>query len=214
MLSNRESKMHELTISIAQKKRYYQSELEGKQHILIALHGYGQLAQFFFRKFTSLPENWGVLVPEAPHRFYLLGSSGRVGASWMTKEWRQQDIAENNDYLLQLIEKVRAKYPLASLHLLGFSQGGATAARFYQHYPQNIKQLILWASVFPPDIQKNNFPKGRKLHFVMGKQDPYFDSGQQQNVLNEYRELGFDIHTFEGGHDIDTITLKALIQAN
>lgn len=206
--------MQELYFSFQQTRRYYQSELEGKQHILIALHGYGQLAQFFFRKFTALPENWGVLVPEAPHRFYLEGSSGRVGASWMTKEWRHQDIAENNAFLGQLIVKVRETYPLASLHLLGFSQGGATAARLFQSIPTNFEQLILWASVFPPDIQKNDFPKRRKLHFVMGKQDPYFDSGQQQNVLNEYRELGFDIYTFEGRHDIDIITLKALIQAN
>jgi predicted esterase len=206
--------MQELYFSFQQTRRYYQSELEGKQHILIALHGYGQLAQFFFRKFTSLPENWGVLVPEAPHRFYLAGSSGRVGASWMTKEWRHQDIAENNAFLGQLIVKIKETYPLASLHLLGFSQGGATAARLFQSIPTNFEQLILWASIFPPDIQKNDFPKVRKLQFVMGKQDPYFDLGQQQIVLNEYRELGFDIHTFEGGHDIDTITLEGLIQVN
>ena len=206
--------MQELYFSFQQTRRYYQSELEGKQHILIALHGYGQLAQFFFRKFTALPENWGVLVPEAPHRFYLEGSSGRVGASWMTKEWRHQDIAENNAFLSQLIVKIKETYPLASLHLLGFSQGGATAARLFQSIPTNFEQLILWASIFPPDIQKNDFPKGRKLDFVLGKQDPYFVTEKQQNLLNEYRELGFDIHTFEGGHDIDTITLKALIQAN
>jgi len=63
--------MQEQHFSFQQTRRYYQSELEGKQHILIALHGYGQLAQFFFRKFTALPENWGVLLPEGPHRFYL-----------------------------------------------------------------------------------------------------------------------------------------------
>ena len=206
--------MQELYFSFQQTRRYYQSELEGKQHILIALHGYGQLAQFFFRKFTSLPDNWGVLVPEAPHRFYLEGSSGRVGASWMTKEWRHQDIAENNAFLSQLIVKIKETYPLASLHLLGFSQGGATAARLFQSIPTNFEQLILWASVFPPDIQKNDFPKGRKLHFVMGKQDPYFDSGQQQNVLNEYRELGFDGYSFDGGHDIETTTLLKMLQAD
>jgi predicted esterase len=206
--------MQEQHFSFQQSRRYYQSELTGKQHIIIALHGYGQLAQFFFRKFAHVPDNWGILVPEGPHRFYLEGSSGRVGASWMTKEWRHQDIADNNAYLQQLIEIMQETYPFASLHLLGFSQGGATAARLFQSYSETFKQLILWASVFPPDIEKNDFPKGKKLDFVLGKQDPYFDSEKQQNLLTEYSELGFDNHSFEGGHDIETSTLLKVLQAD
>ncbi|MFM7006309.1 MAG: alpha/beta hydrolase [Flavobacteriales bacterium] len=206
--------MQEQHFSFQQTRRYYQSELKGKQQILIALHGYGQLAQFFFRKFAQIPENWGLLVPEGPHRFYLEGSSGRVGASWMTKEWRYQDIADNNAYLQQLIEKIQAAHPLATLHLLGFSQGGATAARLFQRYPSCFKQLILWASVFPPDIEKNDFPISKKLAFVLGKQDPYFVSEKQQNIMNEYRELGFDCYSFVGGHDIETTTLLNVLQAD
>ena len=203
--------MQETIINFSQARRYYQNDLEDKSHILIALHGYGQLAQFFYKKFSFLSENWGLIIPEGPHRFYLEGSTGRVGASWMTKEWRKQDIADNNAYLLQLIEKVRTNHPQATLHLLGFSQGGATAARFYQHFPELVSQLILWASVFPPDIEKNSFPKGKKLDFVLGKQDPYFDSKSLLMVLEEYINLGFQNYTFEGGHDIDQQTLLTVL---
>ncbi len=203
--------MFEQHISFEQTRRYYQNALEGKQHILVALHGYGQLAQFFYRKFNFLSETWGLIIPEGPHRFYLDGSAGRVGASWMTKEWRQQDIADNNAYLQQLIEKVRTTYPIATLHLLGFSQGGATAARFFQQHPELCAQLILWASVFPPDIEKNDFPKGKKLDFILGKQDPYFDSESQIKVMNEYSELGFNLHTFEGPHDLDQQMLSTVL---
>lgn len=206
--------MFEQHISFEQTRRYYQNALEGKQHILVALHGYGQLAQFFYRKFTFLTETWGIIIPEGPHRFYLKGSAGRVGASWMTKEWRQQDIADNNAYLQQLIEKVRKNNPKATLHLLGFSQGGATAARFYQQYPELCSQLILWASVFPPDIEKNNFPKEKKLDFVLGKQDPYFDSQSKLIVLEEYNNLGFNYHSFEGEHDIDQQMLLTVLTNN
>lgn len=203
--------MFEQHISFEQTRRYYQNDIDGKAHILIALHGYGQLAQFFYRKFSFLSDNWGLIIPEGPHRFYLEGSAGRVGASWMTKEWRNQDIADNNAYLKQLIEEVRTAYPQASLHLLGFSQGGATAARFHQQYPDLCSQLILWASVFPPDIEKNSFPKGKKLNFVLGKQDPYFDLKSTVMVLEEYDNLGFQNYTFEGVHDIDQQTLLTVL---
>jgi hypothetical protein len=101
--------LKEAHIEFSQKRRYYTNELKGKSKILVALHGYGQLAQFFARKFAALDQSFGIIVPEGPHRFYLEGSSGRVGASWMTKEWREQDIEENTRYLLALIEKVKAK---------------------------------------------------------------------------------------------------------
>ena len=129
----------------------------------------------------------------------------------MTKEWREQDIADNNAYLKQLFEKISIANPNATLHLLGFSQGGATAARFYQQHPELCSQLILWASVFPPDIEKNTFPKGKKLDFVLGKQDQYFDSENQIKVMKAYTALGFDLHTFEGPHDVDQRTLLTVL---
>jgi predicted esterase len=206
--------MFEHHFSFEQTRRYYQNDLEGKRHILIALHGYGQLAQFFYRKISFLSEDWGILVPEGPHRFYLEGSSGRVGASWMTKEWRAQDIEENIAYLQQLIEKVWAEHPHTTFHLLGFSQGGATAARLFQRCPELFAQLILWASVFPPDLEKQVFPTEKKLDFVLGKQDPYFDEDNQLKVLHEYVTLGFKTHTFQGLHDLDQHMLLSLLSRN
>ena len=206
--------MFEHHFSFEQTRRYYQNDLEGKRHILIALHGYGQLAQFFYRKISFLSEDWGILVPEGPHRFYLEATSGRVGASWMTKEWRTQDIEDNIAYLQQLIEKVRAEHPHTTFHLLGFSQGGATAARLFQRCPGLFAQLILWASVFPPDLEKQAFPKEKKLDFVLGKQDPYFDEDNQLKVLHDYTRLGFETHTFQGLHDLNQQMLLSMLSRN
>jgi predicted esterase len=206
--------MIETIVSFPQSRRYYQNDLAGKQKTLIALHGYGQLAQFFYKKISFLSEDWGILVPEGPHRFYLEGTSGRVGASWMTKEWRAQDIEDNIAYLQQLIEKVRAEHPYTTFHLLGFSQGGATAARLFQRCPELFAQLILWASLFPPDLEKQVFPTEKKLDFVIGKQDPYFDNDNQLKVLHEYVTLGFKTHTFQGLHDLDQQMLLSLLSRN
>lgn len=203
--------MKESLMHFEQKRRFYQNEIVGKKHILLALHGYGQLAQYFYRKFHSLENDFGLVIPEGPHRFYLEGSSGRVGASWMTKEWREQDIAENTRYLLELTAEIRSSNSTAKLTLLGFSQGGATAARVYQADPSLFSQLILWASVFPPDIAVQHFPPRKRMDFVIGSKDPYFDSESSAKVQNEYSELGFEIHTFEGAHDIHPQTLRAVL---
>ncbi len=203
--------LKEAHIEFSQKRRYYSNELKGKSKILVALHGYGQLAQFFSRKFAALDQAYGLIMPEGPHRFYLEGSSGRVGASWMTKEWREQDIEENTRYLLALIEKVKAENEVASIYLLGFSQGGATATRLYQMYPDLFETLILWASVFPPDVSVQDFDQAGNLHFAIGNQDPYFLEAQKEDVLQTYRNLGFKIHEFEGKHDIDPTTLSKIL---
>jgi predicted esterase len=203
--------MKERQFEFVQNRRYYQNEIVGKKRIILALHGYGQLAQYFYRKFNSLTNDYGLVIPEGPHRFYLEGSSGRVGASWMTKEWREQDISENTRYLLQITAEIRRSNPTAQLTLLGFSQGGATAARLYLADPALFSQLILWASVFPPDIAMQQFPKGNKMDFVIGSNDPYFAAESKAKIQEEYLALGFDIHTFEGVHDLDLQTLLALL---
>lgn len=203
--------MKERQFEFVQNRRYYQNEIVGKKRIILALHGYGQLAQYFYRKFNSLTNDYGLVIPEGPHRFYLEGSSGRVGASWMTKEWREQDISENTRYLLQITAEIRSSNPTAQLTLLGFSQGGATAARLYQADPALFSQLILWASVFPPDIAMQQFPKGNKMDFVIGSNDPYFAAESKAKIQEEYLALGFDTHSFEGVHDLDLQTLLALL---
>ena len=40
-----------------------------------------------------------IIAPQGLHKFYLEGTSGRVGASWMTKENREDDI---KNYLVYL----------------------------------------------------------------------------------------------------------------
>lgn len=203
--------MTEGHIAFKQCRRYYANELTHKKRILIALHGYGQLAQYFARKFKDLEETWGLVFAEGPHRFYLEGSSGRVGASWMTKEWRTQDISENTSYLLQLIAEIKSKHPNALLSILGFSQGGATAARLYQAEPALFEKLILWASVFPPDIDVASFSKEAQLHFAIGNQDPYFKKDGSKQIVNDYKQLGFQIHNFDGAHDINSAQLLEIL---
>jgi predicted esterase len=95
--------------------------------------------------------------------------------------------------------------------LLGFSQGGATAARWYHQGPSRFHQFILWASVFPPDIEKPVQTEGKK-HFVLGTEDPYYTEENQVTECAYFSELGYRNHRFEGKHDIDQPTLLTILQ--
>ena len=194
------------------KKTYrYEIQEQAHEHLLIALHGYGQLAKFFLRKFQGLQSKGRVVAPEGPHRFYLQGDSGRVGASWMTKEARELDIQDNLVGLNALLSELQKSYSPKKITLLGFSQGAATAARWYQQNPSAFDQLILWAAVFPPDIDAGSFPTKKPLHFVLGTQDEYYQGEAAQQLLRHYQSMGFKVHTYAGKHDIDGEVLKRLL---
>jgi len=185
---------------------FVQGNISKSNLLLIVLHGYGQLGAYFLRKFNQLSDEYYIVAPEGMHHFYLNGSSGRVGASWMTKEARTSDIEDNNKYLDAVIESVKSQKTFEKILLLGFSQGGATAAR-WSAQRKDIDQLILWASVFPPDIEKSTFSNYKKGTFVIGKQDEFYDSAAQAKEISNYKNLGFEIIEYEGKHDIEGTTL-------
>ncbi|MBR9859234.1 alpha/beta hydrolase [bacterium] len=175
------------------------------QKRLYALHGYGQLATYFSRKFEPLvEEGWCVVVPEGMHRFYLEGFSGRVGASWMTKEDRLVDI---DNYVAQL-NTIHGELPqISSAYLLGFSQGVATAFRWLFHSEIHFKQLIMCSGMIPPEIELElNTPKFKdlKYDYISGNKDPFRDSPEVLEFVQKLKKFDLNIrHTeFEGAHTV------------
>lgn len=188
---------------------------EKASKLWFVLHGYGQLPEFFIRKFHAFdPDEHFIVAPEGMHRFYLEGTSGRVGASWMTKEARADDISDNMRFLETLSERFSFNH-FDQRILLGFSQGGATAARWHELGTFKADLFILWASVFPPDLElpkhSNTFTHSSN-HFVVGESDPYYDAEHREKMTEHLKtmDLNFHCHTFDGGHAIDFPTLQKI----
>ncbi|WP_210487422.1 alpha/beta hydrolase [Rufibacter aurantiacus] len=186
------------------------------KHLWIVLHGYGQLARYFIRHFEALiDEQTVVIAPEGLSRFYLEGFSGRVGATWMTKEERLHEITDYVTYLNLVREMALREAPEAELHVLGFSQGAATVCRWLSQAQWPISQLVLWAGVFPEDMElaSGSHPlKETDLTYVYGLQDHFVAEDKVQNQLKRVREAGLhpDIITFEGKHELNQEVLLAL----
>lgn len=189
-------------------------DISSAHTILYVLHGYGQLAEFFIRKFANLGKGFFVVAPEGMHRFYLNGTSGRVGASWMTKEARETDISDNIHWLNELDMRIDSDQQQRRKIILGFSQGGATAARWYYSGNNRAHQLIMWASVFPPDlrIEEELITNESNGVFVLGTNDPYFQEINDKLAIDHFQQLGFTTILFDGVHDLDECTLLKILK--
>lgn len=212
---------HEVAFSF--KARYFtRGDRNTAREIWFVLHGYGQLAEFFIRKFEALTDhNIYVVAPEGLSRFYLadmdrrlVTGNMRVGATWMTREERMTDIA-NYISLLNTIYEQEALNGVP-VTVLGFSQGAATASRWITQKSVNFRRLILWGGVFPPDLDltpARAILAEKEVVLVSGNNDPFMKEERYKEMTDLCGKIGIQPRTisYDGGHDIDTETLRALV---
>ena len=189
------------------------------RQIWFVLHGYGQLATYFIRKFSALEQkNIQVIAPEGLSHFYLETlqptgrSSDRVGASWMTKENRLTDIENYVRYLQTVYDQEVGPYNTIPITILGFSQGAATASRWITSGTLNFNRLILWSGVFPPDmdfLSAKDVLKDKGTFFVYGSSDPFVNDSRfaEMNTITDKLGIKPQVVSFDGKHDIDEATL-------
>src|SRR5688572_22997918 len=102
-----DSQLHHITTKKTARYFTLGSLDENTKDIWLVLHGYGQLAEYFIRNFKPIqhPTNF-FIAPEALSRFYVNETTGRIGATWMTKEDREHEIADYLMYLDTIINKL------------------------------------------------------------------------------------------------------------
>lgn len=188
-------------------------------------HGYGQRAAAFLEGFVSLDDGRRLIVaPEALSRFYLdTGPSGRhgeqVGASWMTREDRDQEIDDYVRYLEALRSQVLAPIGRGDVpvRVLGFSQGVATAARWVLRASWKPRQLILWGGMLPPELapEEGASFSGVDITFVSGERDHAVDQVRLGQQVAALRARGAQVEqiSFAGAHRLDSPTLLRLAES-
>jgi predicted esterase len=188
---------------------------EQTENVWFVIHGYGQLAEYFIKKFEVLDDKKTVIIaPEALSRFYLKEFSGRVGATWMTREERDAEISDYINYLNLLYDTVLQDLNVNKLkiNILGFSQGTATVARWCMNEHIKYDRLILWAGYFGNGIKDVIDPaklSDKEVVLCYGKEDEFLvkiDLNQYQTDIQKAIPH-VQIHTFEGGHTIDEALL-------
>ena len=212
--------MKEHTFQVSKSVQVYtKGTLDKKtKQVWLLLHGYGQLAESFLEEFNYMSDDSTFLIaPEALSTFYNKGVSGNVGASWMTKENRIQEINDYVAYLDQVIAHFSPEeFPNIKFHILGFSQGASTASHWIERSQKRAlaNSVIFWSGSpsieFQNALQKNKF-KFTDFYFVYGKQDRFLNQELVDTVTKFANEkTNISLNTFEGGHEIDRSLLLQL----
>lgn len=202
--------MQENHVATTIKAPYFtlNSLTEKTERVWVIFHGYGQLAQFFIKKFEELDsEKNFILAPQGLSKYYLEGVYGRVGASWMTKEDRLTEIENQYAYIDAVLEAI-GDISGKQLIYFGFSQGTATMGRYACYAKRAFAKMIIWAGTFPPDTAPESweFLSGKEaFHYYTSREDIYFKDEmieKQNEVLRTATGRQPVLHWYEGGHRV------------
>ncbi|MCF8459392.1 MAG: serine hydrolase family protein [Flavobacteriales bacterium] len=208
-------------VEVPRTARYYKLNTVSQktENIWIVFHGYGQLSEYFIKHFEELDaeENF-IIAPEGLSRFYVDGLTGRVGASWMTKEDREEEIKDQSNYINAVLNDAGVDFSDVSYRfiVLGFSQGTATAVRWFANNGIRPSQLVLWAGSFPHDvnaIEQSDIFKNLPVHFVYGDKDQFLKDVNIEEKTAEFENMGMKLSVwpFEGKHVMDRPTLAKIV---
>ena len=210
-------------VEVPRTGRYFSlnSILKTTKNVWIVFHGYGQLAEYFIKHFEELntDENF-IIGVEGLSRFYVDGLSGRVGASWMTKDDRELEIKDQSNYVNAVLTnaEIVPQCDDYNLIILGFSQGTATAIRWMHSNNIRPSQLIMWAGSFPHDVvakEKPNVFDGLSMHYVYGLEDQFLQNVDMTEKTKEMEKTGMKITswTFDGKHVLHKPTLAKIVDS-
>jgi predicted esterase len=210
--------MREHHLPVRRTARYHTlGDPKAARHTWIVLHGYGQLARYFLRNFEGIAPDRYIVAPEGLSRFYTNEDHSRVGATWMTREDREFEIADQITYLDSLVDHVRAagssEIPVS---VLGFSQGVATACRWSMGSTRVFHQVVLWGGTLPPEpttAQLGARWGGTHIRLVQGASDSIVTTESLVRNEAQLRAAGvrYTTHHHAGGHALDRLLLQQLI---
>ncbi|MBK7149648.1 MAG: phospholipase [Bacteroidetes bacterium] len=186
------------------------------KRVWIVLHGFGQMGESFIQQFSTLADDENYIVaPEALNKYYLKSSIGTVGATWMTKEDRLNEIKDYCAYLDQLYAALNLQQFNGEIIALGFSQGASTVTRWVHQSSHRFSKLVVYAGevgaeVFP--LSENSGLRKTKNYFVYGTRDEFFSPETFNLMIEKYTSLEAEIVSFEGTHVINPQLLAQLFK--
>lgn len=187
---------------------FHVGETEAPEVLTLVLHGLGQRARPVAEALAPVVRPGQlVVVPEALARALPRPMAPKAIACWSTGEDAADDLSDNVAYLDGLLAHLRGRFRPGRLQLLGFSQGGLTAARWIGQRAQPWSRVVLWASSFAADVDPAAFRENlgeAELVVALGDADPFATPeglARARGTL-EGLGLGWRLHRFAGGHEL------------
>lgn len=185
------------------------------KNVWIACHGIGFLSKFFISYFENLdPELNYVIAPQAPSKYYQTKAYKYVGASWLTKENREQEIENVLNYLDAILQT--EKLPEGkNIILLGFSQGVSVVTRWLAQHKVNCDHLVIHSGSIPSEFDSTSFAylPNLKTSIIYGTQDEYITKDRIYSQLQLARQIFPNVPEvikFNGKHVVHPESIKKI----
>jgi predicted esterase len=190
------------TIPTGTHGRYVVDIPEHSRATLVGFHGYQENAAITFDVLRQIAAGRaiGLISVQGLHRFYTRAND--VVASWMTKEDREQAIADNVAYVSKVLSAVADDHGLTRpLIFAGFSQGVAMAYRAAALAQRPCDGVIALAGDLPPDVA----PVAASLPRVLigrGTGDKWYTADKAEKDRTVLQQSGVAVieHVFDGEH--------------
>lgn len=197
--------MQEGTIPAKATGRYLIEPAQGEARgTLIGFHGYGENADISLALLQRLPgaKQWVTSAIQALNVFYSR-STGQVVACWMTRQNREEAIANNVAYVDDALDRIAAESAPRPWVFVGFSQGAAMAYRAAAHGRHGAEGLIIASGDVPPDVTDGQIAALPPILLGHGRQDSWYTTTKFEEDVQRLSAAGAVVTDWahEGGHD-------------
>jgi predicted esterase len=182
--------------------------------LLVGCHGYGQDADAMLDELRRIPgrDAWRLVSVQALHPFYTRNNE-RVVASWMTRQDREDAIADNIEYMNRAVEAAAAGAAVGAgaIVFVGFSQGASMAARAAVRGRHGAAGLVMLGGDIPADVREAADVAWPRLLIGVGSRDEWYGARVDSDVaFLTGRGIGHELVRFDGGHEFTDQFRRAL----
>jgi len=182
---------------------------------IVGFHGYAQSAEDMMDVLQRLPgsEAFTLVSVQALHRFYTRGDQ-KIVASWMTRQDREETIADNVSYVDRVLETTSGvvfEKTTPDVVFLGFSQGVAMAYRAALLGAHRGAAVIAIGGDVPPDVKAVPRERWPRVMIAAGAKDQWYTAEKVAADEAFLKQLGVahEIHRSDAGHEATDEMLAA-----
>jgi predicted esterase len=170
--------------------------------VIVGFHGYTENAAIQMERLQALPgsDRWTLVSVQGLHRFYR-GRSEEVIASWMTRQDRDDMIADNIEYASRAVEAAApADVPLIAT---GFSQGVAMAFRAAVRGRRPAAGVAAVGGDVPPELLADPLAALPAALLARGERDDWYTTAKMDADVAALTARGVPPETlvYPGAHE-------------
>ena len=194
--------MKTLSIGTTTHGRVLVREAADPVAVVAGFHGYMENAEIQMERLETLPgsERWTLISVQGLHRFYK-GRSQDVVAGWMTRQDREDMIADNIEYADRVLEAAAPEG--APVFTAGFSQGVAVAFRAGVRGRRRASGIIAVGGDVPPELVADPSVEFPAVLLARGETDEWYTTEKLNADVAALSGHGVQPLVFlhPGGHD-------------